>query len=121
MKRANRSAYAAAALVIFLIELSIASYVHDAFIRPYAGDILVVILIYCAVMAVTDFSPKTSMLATLVFACSIETAQYYKLISLLGLEHLRLARVIIGTSFSWLDLGCYGIGIGIVWFVERTR
>lgn len=118
MKRPSKSAYALAALILFLIEVAIARYVNDAFIRPYAGDILVVMLIYCALMAVTKLSPKAAMLATLGFAFTVETAQYFNVIGLLGLEHIKLARIIIGTSFSWLDMGCYVIGIGFVWFLE---
>lgn len=120
MKRRNKSTYALAAIILFLVEVIIARYVNDAFVRPYAGDILVVVLIYCAVMAVTNIAPKTGMIGTLLFAFCVESAQYFNVISLLGLEHIKLARIVIGTSFSWLDMICYVVGIGIVWLVEAN-
>ena len=42
----KRLIYGVATLVIFLVEFLIARYVHDSFIRPYVGDVLVVILLY---------------------------------------------------------------------------
>jgi hypothetical protein len=43
-----RPAYALAALIIFAIEVCIALFVHDGFIRPYVGDVLAVALVYAA-------------------------------------------------------------------------
>ena len=40
-----RCGYLAVGIVVFLIELIIALYVHDHIIRPYIGDMLVVVLI----------------------------------------------------------------------------
>ena len=48
-----RPAYAFATLIIFLIEVLIALYVRDAFVRPFGGDILAVILVYTGLRAVT--------------------------------------------------------------------
>lgn len=121
MIRRKKTTYFTAALVLFLIEVIIARYVNDSFIRPYVGDVLVVILIYCAVMAVTNSTPITGMIATLLFAFSVEIAQYFNVIAMLGLEHIKLARIVIGASFSWLDMICYVVGIGMVWLVERIR
>ena len=45
------------ALALFMIEVLIALFVHDSFIRPYLGDFLVVILIYCAVRTFIKASP----------------------------------------------------------------
>ncbi|WP_366069085.1 DUF2809 domain-containing protein [Flavobacterium sp.] len=35
------------ASLIFTVEILIALYVHDKIIRPYFGDVLVIVLIYC--------------------------------------------------------------------------
>ena len=48
----KRIPYAFAALLLFLTEAVIALMVYDDFIRPYMGDALVVILIYCMVRTV---------------------------------------------------------------------
>ena len=39
----------AAFAVLFLIEGAIAIWVHDRFVRPYMGDVLVAVLVYCFV------------------------------------------------------------------------
>ena len=44
-----RWGYLAASIIVFIIELIIALYVHDRIIRPYIGDMLVVVLVYCFV------------------------------------------------------------------------
>jgi hypothetical protein len=41
--------YSLLALTFFTTEVLIGTYMHDAIIRPYGGDFLVVILIYCIV------------------------------------------------------------------------
>ena len=46
MKKA-RVIYAAMFCVLFLIEVCIALFVHDDFLRPYVGDALVTILLCC--------------------------------------------------------------------------
>ena len=42
----KRIGYAIATVILLLIEVLIAIYVHDAFVRPYIGDVLVVVVIY---------------------------------------------------------------------------
>ena len=42
----KRIGYAIATVILLLIEVLIAMYVHDAFVRPYIGDVLVVVVIY---------------------------------------------------------------------------
>ena len=44
-----RWGYLAASIIVFIMELIIALYVHDRIIRPYIGDMLVVVLVYCFV------------------------------------------------------------------------
>ena len=42
--------YIALFIVLFAIEVIIATYIHDNFIRPYLGDTIVIVLIYAFVM-----------------------------------------------------------------------
>ena len=42
----KRIFYIISFLVIFCIEVLIALYVRDNFVRPYIGDVLVVVLVY---------------------------------------------------------------------------
>jgi hypothetical protein len=109
------------ALIIFVIEVLIALYVKDKFIRPYVGDVLVVIMIYCFIRAYVDASAIKVSAFVLAFAVTVEILQYFKLIDLIGLRHNKLARIVIGTRFEWLDLVAYVVGIGIVIGVEWIR
>ncbi len=106
--------YLTAALVIFIVEVLIALYVHDDFVRPWGGDVLVVVLLYCFVRGVTRLNVLPAALAVLVFACFIETLQYLQIVSVFGLEDNAVARTIIGTTFSWSDIVAYTLGIVLV-------
>ncbi len=67
-------------IVIFFIEVLIAKFVDDAFIRPYGGDILVVILIYYFVKSFVQVKPFYLAMGVLLFACMVEVGQYFKII-----------------------------------------
>lgn len=107
------------AFIIFWIEVFIALYIHDTFIRPYLGDVLVVILIYCFIKSFFDWPVFNVALFVLIFSFAIEILQYFNGIEMLGLEHSSLARTVIGTSFSLWDLLTYVIGISIVLIFEK--
>jgi Protein of unknown function (DUF2809) len=108
-------------LLLFTIEIIIAKYVHDDFIRPYIGDMLVVMLIYCFVKIFISTKVIPTAIAVLLFSYLIEVLQYFKIVNILGLQQDKIARIIIGTSFSWVDIFMYTIGIGIVIFIKKTR
>lgn len=119
LHRKPKKVYIIAALILFVIEVLIERYAHDDFIRPYLGDFFVVILIYSVVMSVSNFKVMSVAIATLLFSYAIEIAQYAQVVSLLGLEDNKIARIIIGTSFSWWDVLMYTLGILFVLMVER--
>ncbi|MCM5530486.1 DUF2809 domain-containing protein [Parasegetibacter sp. NRK P23] len=108
-------------ILLFTIEVLIAKYLHDQVIRPYVGDVLVVILIYCFVRSFFRFPVLPTAIATLLFAFLIETLQYFDIVHLLGLGKYYLARVVIGTSFEWIDLAAYTLGTLIVLGAEKVR
>ncbi len=106
-------------LIFFVAELLIGVYMTDAIIRPYGGDFLVVVLIYCFVKSFVRLPVKTVAVATLLFAYLVEIVQYFKLTVLLGLKHSKLANIILGNSFSWTDMLCYTLGILAVVTIEK--
>lgn len=122
----NRN-YFVLAILLFIIEVLIALFVNDRFIRPYLGDVLVVILIYCFLRSFLKLPILTVAISVLVFSFAIEFLQYLNIVEKLGLEKSKIARTIIGTSSSWLDLLTYIVGIAIViivekyWFKSRLR
>lgn len=107
--------------VLFLTEVGIALYVHDAFIRPYVGDFLVVILIYCFVRSFLNTPVVPTAIGVLLFAYLVETLQYFQVVDALGWQHSRLARIVIGTAFSWEDIFAYTVGIVVVILLEKQK
>lgn len=106
-------------ILLFFIEILIALYVNDNFIRPYLGDVLVVILIYCFLKSFLKLPVLTVAIAVLGFSFSIEFLQFLNIVEKLGLEKSKIARTVIGTSFSWIDLISYIIGITITLVIEK--
>ena len=105
-------------ILLFLAEIAIAMYVHDDFIRPYFGDFLVVILLYCFVKSFIKVSFLTAANLVLIFSFGIEIAQYFNMVEKLGLQHSKITRVVLGNSFAWMDLLAYVLGILTVISIE---
>ena len=106
------------ALAIFTIEVLIALFITDNFIRPYVGDVLVVILIYYFLKAFVNIGIWPLAIATLLFSYLIETLQYFQFVKLIGLGDNKLANIVIGNYFAWEDIMAYTIGITIVILIE---
>lgn len=111
--------YFFATLLLFLIEIGIALFIKDRFIRPYFGDFLVVILLYCLVKSFWNGASIWAGIYVLLFAFAVEIGQYFQLVKLLGLNHSELARTVIGTGFDWGDLVAYTLGILVVLAIEK--
>lgn len=111
--------YAIITLVLFVVECVIALYVHDKFIRPFFGDVLVVVLIYAALRTILKTKPTKILVAVLLFAVLIEVLQAFNFAALLGLSSNKFARIILGSTFDWFDLLAYFIGGLLAFFGER--
>ena len=103
-----------------MLEVIIGAYFHDAIIRPYGGDFLVVILIYCFVKSFLNTPLIPTIISVLLFAYMVEISQYFHLINIIGLQNSKAARMIIGTSFSWADMVMYTLGMIMVLIFEMT-
>ena len=110
MKCKKRLFYILCTIVLFTIELLIALFVHDKIVRPYIGDILVTMLVYCFIRMIIPEGVRLLPLYVFIFACVVELLQYLHFIEIVGLSGNLIARTVIGTSFSWIDIICYGIG-----------
>ncbi len=109
------------ALLLFVTEVLIALYVHDQIIRPYIGDVLVVILMYYSIKAILNFPVKKTAIAVLIISFIIEGLQYLNIVEQLGLQDNKLAATVIGTSFSWVDIFAYILGFILVLIFERDK
>lgn len=114
----KRWVYALAAGVLFLAEVLIALYVHDAFVRPFGGDILITLLLCCLVRAVELGRVRYLPLWVLLFAVAVECMQALGIASLIP-EGWTVLRVAVGSSFSVWDLVCYALGCAAFWGMER--
>lgn len=110
----KRLPYILAFGVILTVEVLIALFVRDRFIRPYGGDILVTVLICCFLRIFFPtgdyFGIKLIPLWVFLFSVAVEVAQYFDYVNLLGLGHIRFFCIVLGTTFVWMDLVCYGVG-----------
>ena len=115
----RRCTYALIFALLLISEILIALFVNDSFIRPYGGDVLVTLLI-CTFVSI--FFPKKFKLLPLwvfLFALSVEVLQYFDFVSLLGLSHIPLIRIALGSVFSVADIVCYGVGCIVFLIVDR--
>ncbi len=110
MKTKLRITYIIFFLVILITEICIALFIHDDFIRPYVGDVLVTMLI-CSFLRI--FIPEGVRLLpayVFIFAAIVEITQYFDIVKILGLQDNRVLSTLIGRTFSLLDLLCYAVG-----------
>ena len=119
----KRIGYLMATVLIFIIELLIALFVRDRFIRPYVGDMLVVVLIYTGVKIIFPEKPRLLPLYVFLFAAGVEALQGIRIVELLGLQDNRFFSVLIGTTFDVKDIVCYGVGCMLcgLWEVWNWR
>ncbi len=110
MKNRLRVIYGVLFVVILIVEILIALFVHDNFIRPYIGDMLVTVLI-CS-FARLFIPEKIKVLPMLVFAFSalVEIGQYFDFVKLLGIDDNPFISTLLGRTFSVADLICYAMG-----------
>ena len=107
------------AVLLFLVEVCIAAFVHDGLVRPHVGDLLVVMLLYFFVRGVTRTKPITAAAGVLAFAFLVELTQYFHLIDHLGLTHNTAAKLVLGNTFQWIDLAAYTCGAVLALLLDR--
>ena len=117
----ERRAYLIAAMILFAIEVCIALFVHDNFIRPYIGDVLAVAFVYTALRAATPLKLIPALAATLAIAFTIEIAQALNFLDAVGLRDNIIARTILGGVFDRSDLIAYTAGAAIIVAIEQIR
>lgn len=117
-RKKQRIKYTITFVLLLFIEVLIALYVHDSFVRPYVGDMLVVIVLYCFIRIFIPDKFSLLPLYIFIFAAGVEVLQYFRLIQILGLENNIFLRVLIGSVFDMKDIGCYGVGSVILGVIE---
>ncbi|WP_185126714.1 ribosomal maturation YjgA family protein [Chryseobacterium aurantiacum] len=110
-------------IFIFLIEVLIATKLKDIFfVRAYLGDVIVVILLYTMVKSFFRVNNQKLIGGILIFSCMVEFAQYFNIAEKLGFREGSLMYIVIGNSFSWIDILCYAAGCLLIYlFVKVTE
>ena len=118
MNQKRRIVYALLLGVLLLTEFYIALYVRDRFVRPYLGDVLVTMLVGCAVRVAFPTGMRWLPLYVMLFATVVECLQYIDVVGLLGWENSAFLSTVIGRSFSWWDLVCYAAGCAVFFGID---
>lgn len=105
-------------ILLFGIEVYIALYMHDAFVRPFFGDFLAVLFVYCGLRIFPQTTSLPMILLSVGIAYFLEFLQYIHFLAFTGLGRYRILAVLIGSSFSWWDILAYTIGFIFIYLLE---
>ena len=96
-------------LILLAIEVLIALFIHDSFVRPYVGDILVVAVIYFFLRIFIPEKYPWLPAAVFAFAIAVEISQRFCLVERLGITN-PILRIVLGSVYDTADIFCYGVG-----------
>lgn len=119
--RGFHKGYLGWAALLLTLEVIIATFVRDQFVRPYVGDFLATILLYCLVKGLWQLPVGRALVRVLLLSYAIEIGQYLHLVEHLGLAKWRVVRIVLGSSFAWADMLAYTLGALLALAVERGR
>ena len=106
-----RPHYLIITIALFIIEVTIArGYIPGAFVRNSVGDLLVIPLLYFFLRGITKLTPSICLAAVLAIGLLAEVLQYLHMADLLGLARGSLLYIVLGNTFSYVDLLMYSIG-----------
>jgi len=105
-------------LLLTGVEVLIALFVHDDFVRPYVGDALVVIVIYCFVRIFFPDGIRLLPLYIFLFSVAVELMQLFGVMQILSGGN-RFLTVLLGSAFSIWDIVCYAAGCVVLVGIER--
>ena len=111
-----------AVIGILAVEIYIGACVQDAWVRPYGGDVLAVVMVYAILRMVLALPAPAVATASFLVGAIVEAIQYLRLPEILGLARHRLLAVLVGSTFQWEDLVAYTAGALIAWLIDaQTR
>ncbi len=113
----KRMNYLAVFLLIVGVVVVIGIYVHDGFVRPYLGDVLIVAAICMLVRVFVPEGAPWLPAAVFVFALAVELLQLAHIPDALGIKN-RVVRVILGSTSDPADIICYAVGCSTVALIE---
>lgn len=122
MKLQYNKTYLIASIILFIVEVFIAIFLKDGFIRHTFGDYLAVILLYCMFKSCVTTKPFYIAIVVLIISYGIEFLQLTNFLEMINLDNNKLAKIILGSTFSFSDLIAYTLGfISILIFEFQTQ
>ena len=109
------------AMALLAIEVYIALFVRDTFIRPIFGDFLAVIFVYCLFRSIFNKSVLFLSISSLLVAYLLELLQYFSFLQTTGLDQYRFLKILLGSSFAWGDVVAYTLGFGFILIAENVK
>ncbi len=103
------------------LETGIARFAHDRFVRPYVGDFLATILLYCLLKSGWSAPAGRVGAVALLLSYAIELAQLAHLLRWVGWQQSPVARLVLGSQFEWGDMLAYTLGAAVVLAIEAAR
>lgn len=117
----QRLLYGSIFLLLLGIEVLIALFAHNTFMRSYFGDALVSPAMYTFLRMLFPNKCRLLPLYLFFFAVLVEIGQYFDYVTLLGLGNIRFFRILLGTSFSWWDIVSYAAGSVVCGLFEGCK
>jgi len=122
MKLQYNKTYLIASIILFIVEALIAIFLKDGFIRHTFGDYLAIILLYCMFKSCIKTKPFYIAIVVLIISYGIEFLQLTSFLEITNLDNNKLAKIILGSTFSFSDLIAYTLGfISILIFEFQTQ
>jgi hypothetical protein len=120
MKNINKT-YLVISSLLLIVEIIIAIFVKDQFIRPIFGDYLASILLFSMIATFSKISDNKIAIITLLISYAIEILQYIHILELLHLDKIKILNIFLGNSFSWTDMLAYTLGILTVLLIHNYK
>ena len=105
-------------MILLIIEVAIAVFIKEGFIRSSFGDFLVVMLIYCFIKSFINAKPITIAIGVLIFAFIIEFLQLFQILKSLKLQNNKILSTVFGNTFQMSDLIFYTLGVVTILIIE---
>lgn len=115
----QRITYIIIFVLLLAVEVLIAAFVRDDFVRPFVGDVIVVMLVCAFLRIFVPYKIKLMPVYATIFAVTVELLQYFDFVKILGLENNPVISTALGRTFDIKDIVCYIIG-GALFFAAET-
>ncbi|WGD35157.1 DUF2809 domain-containing protein [Olleya sp. YS] len=104
--------------IVLLIEIAIALFLKEGFIRFTVGDFLASILVYTLLRSFLKIKHIYIAIIALVISFSIEFLQMFNFLDYLGVRGNSIIAILLGSHFSIEDLIAYALGVITIFIID---